>query len=88
MGAIKRAQDGPTFGRMMRSEREALGKTQEQMAREIGTRRQTIADLESGKNVGSHIIFAVLAANGKMVSISSTRPDLDTIRELVGEGDE
>lgn len=88
MGEIKRAQDGPTFGKLMRAEREALGKTQVQMAREIGTRRQTIADLENGKNVGSHVIFAALAANGMMVSIANERPDLDTIRKLLGDGHE
>ncbi len=88
MGGIQRAQDGQTFGKLMRAERKKLGKTQDQVAKEIGTRRQTVADLESGKNVGSHIIFAVLAANGMMLSISNARPDLDTIRQMIEASDE
>ena len=59
--------------------------TQDDVAAAVGTRRQTIADLEGGRNVGSHIVFAVLAALGKMVAITDARPDLETIRAMVGE---
>jgi transcriptional regulator with XRE-family HTH domain len=85
MSKILRAQDGQTFGRMLRDERKTLGKTQDDVAMAIGTRRQTIADLENGKNVGLHIAFAVLATLGKMVSITDARPDLETIRAMVEE---
>lgn len=83
MHRVLRAQDSQTFGQLLRAERKALGKTQADVAAAIGTRRQTIADLESGKNVGSHIVFAVLAALGKMVAITDARPDLDTIQAIM-----
>lgn len=88
MGRILRAQDSYSFGSMLRQERKALGKSQEDVAVAIGTRRQTIADLENGKNVGSHMLFAVLAALGKVVAISDARPDIDTIRQMMEEGDD
>ena len=87
MDKLQRAQDSQTFGRMLRSERKALGKSQDQVAATVGTRRQTIADLENGKNVGSHVLFAVLAALGKMVAITDARPDLETIRALLEDVD-
>lgn len=85
---ILRAQNSHTFGVMMRAERKALGKTQAQLAAQIGTRRQTISDLENGKNVGSHILFAMLAALGKVVSITDSRPDLETIRAMMAQEDD
>lgn len=74
MHEMLRAQDGQTFGRMLRAERKALGKTQTDVAVAVGVRRQTIADVEVGKNVGSHVIFAMLAVLGKMVAITDERP--------------
>ena len=88
MEQFPRAQDSLTFGRMLRAERKALGKTQSDMAAMVGTRRQTIADLESGKNVGSHVVFAVLAAIGKMVSITDARPDYAMMRAMLEADDD
>lgn len=88
MDGVRRAQDSQSFGRMLRDERKALGKSQADVATAVGTRRQTIADLENGKNVGSHILFAALAAIGKMVAITDARPDLDTIRAMVEAGND
>jgi len=88
MDRVLRAQDSQTFGRMFRDERKALGKSQDDVAAAVGTRRQTIADLESGKNVGLHIVFAALAAIGKMVSITDARPDLEAIRALMEAGND
>lgn len=88
MNHSQRAQDSQTFGRMLRDERKALGKTQDDLAVAVGTRRQTIADLENGKNVGVHIVFATLSAIGKMVAITDARPDLETIRAMMEDGDE
>ncbi len=83
MGRLLRAQDSRTFGRMLRQERKALGKTQDELAATVGTRRQTIGDLESGENVGAHILFAALAAMGKMVAITDARPDFETIQAMM-----
>ncbi|MCW5235980.1 helix-turn-helix transcriptional regulator [Verminephrobacter eiseniae] len=87
MDRIRRAQDSQTFGRMLRDERRALGKSQDDVATAVGTRRQTIADMENGKNVGSHIVFAALAAMGKVVAISDARPDLETMRAMLEASD-
>ena len=78
-----RAQDGATFGRLLRRERKALGRTLGDVAEMVGTSRQTVADLEAGKNVGLHIVFGVLAALGKMVAVTDARPDLESIRALM-----
>ena len=53
MNRILRAQDSQTFGQMLRDERKALGKTQDDVAAAVGTRRQTIADLEGGRSMRS-----------------------------------
>ena len=81
----RRAQDPMTFGKMLRDERKALGKTQSDIAALAGTRRQTIADLESGKNVGTRCLFTMLAALGKTVSIAAARPDYETMRAMLEE---
>lgn len=88
MQGIHRAQDSLSFGRLLRQERKALGKSQQEVAATIGTRRQTIADLENGRNVGSHLLFAVLAALGKVVSVSDARPDIDAIRQMLEHDDD
>lgn len=85
---IERVQDSFSFGAMVRQERKALGMTQEDLADRLQVRRQTIADLENGKNVGSHILFAVLSHLGKLVQVTDARPDLDAIRSLVGASDD
>ena len=85
MDQIMQAQDSHTFGRMLRAERKALGKTQSDMAAAVGTARQTIADLENGKNVGSHILFAALSAIGKVVTITEVSSNPEWIRALEAE---
>jgi len=83
------AQDSQSFGRMLRRERRTLGKTQQEVAATIGTRRQTIAELERGGNVGSFTLFAVLAALGKGVMVTDAgRPDMDTIAAMLREWDD
>ena len=82
-----RAQDAITFGKLVRAERKALGFTQEKLAHSLGIRRQSLMDLEAGKNVGIHFAFAVLGGLGKMVSITDARPDMETIRVMLGDDD-
>lgn len=57
------------LGKMLRDNRKALGKTQEQIANMIGCRRQTIGDLEAGKNVEIYTLMDALAALGKGLQI-------------------
>lgn len=49
-----------SIGQFLRSKRKEKGLNQEGLACKIGVRRQTIADLENGKNVGSHLLYAVI----------------------------
>ena len=76
------------FGHSFRTERQALGKTQQQIAEAANCRRQTIVDLEAGRNVSLHIVFAALAALGKSPTITDARPDLDQIHLLLDPQDE
>lgn len=76
------------FGRAYRAERRALGKTQQEVADLAECRRQTIADLEAGRNVSLHTIFAALGALGKGLSINDARPDLDQLHLLADPDDE
>lgn len=76
------------FGRTFRAERRALGKTQQQIAEAAGCRRQTIVDLEAGRNVALHTVFAALATLGKGLLIADARPDLDQLHRLLDDDDE
>ncbi|WP_199028446.1 RodZ family helix-turn-helix domain-containing protein [Ralstonia sp. ASV6] len=75
------------LGTLLKNTRKALGKTQEDVARALKTRRQTIADLEAGKNVGTHVMFNMLLFLGKGVGITDVRPTVDTIASFL-EDDE
>ncbi len=47
-------------GNILREKRKSQGLTQDELAKLMGVRRQTLADLELGKNVGSHLLFNVM----------------------------
>lgn len=49
-----------SIGQALRQRRKAMGLTQDQVAQVFGVRRQTIADLEVGKNVGSHLLLQAM----------------------------
>lgn len=76
------------LGRAFRAERRALRMTQAALAKAIGYRRQTIVDLEAGKNVSTQTLFAALAALGKGLDIVDTRPSLDDLSRLRDDPDE
>lgn len=48
-------------GQVLRQRRKAMRLTQDEVAQTFGVRRQTIADLEAGKNVGSHLLLQAMA---------------------------
>lgn len=81
---IPRASTPREFGAIYRVERKALGKTLEDIAKLVGCRRQTIADIEAGRNVGVLTVFMALAALGKCVEIKSTRYELGSMPDLMG----
>lgn len=76
------------LGRAFKAERRALGKTQQDIADSTHYRRQTIVDLEAGRNVSMQTLFAALAALGKGLAIIDTRLDLDQLQRMFGNGDE
>lgn len=76
------------FGRAYRAERRALGKTQQEVADLARCRRQTIADLEAGRNVSLHTIFGALGALGKGLSINDARPELELLHLLADPDDD
>lgn len=71
------------LGQAFRAERKALGLTQQALAQAAGFRRQTIVDLEAGRNVSLQVLFAGLSAMGKGLSIVDARLDLDRIHLLL-----
>lgn len=76
------------LGQAVRAERKALGLTQQALAHAAGFRRQTIVDLEAGRNVSLQVLFAGLAAMGKGLSIVDARLDLDRVHLLLDPPDE
>lgn len=76
------------LGQAFRAERQALGLTQQALASATGYRRQTIVDLEAGKNVSLQTLFAALAALGKGLNIVDTRLSLDQLSSLRDRPDE
>lgn len=83
-----KAYNATDFGAMFRRERKALKKTQGQLAKELGCGRQTIVDLESGRNVGIQTVFAALAALGKAIEIMDARYEFDRMPDFMSDADE
>lgn len=82
------SQNPVMFGRAYRAERRALGRTQQEVADAADCSRRAILDLEAGRNVSLHTVFAALAALGKGVQIIDARPDLDRLHLLADPDDE
>lgn len=76
------------LGLQIRAERKARGHTQSWVAERVGCRRQTIADLESGRNVALHILMRTLATLGKGLSIIDARVDLERLADIFRDDDE
>lgn len=76
------------LGLALRAERKALGKTQAELAQAVPCKRQTIVDLEAGRNVSLHTLMAVLAALGKGLSILDARASPERLRQLLDPADE
>lgn len=57
------------------------------MAAQIGCRRQTIVDLEAGRNVKMNVLFGALAALGKGLVIADARIDVERLKEIFGDED-
>jgi len=76
------------LGRLIRDTRKALGKSQTALAEALQVRRQTIAELEAGGNVGLHVMFSALTYLGKGVAITDARPTAAAMRAMLEDEDE
>ncbi|MCG9116993.1 helix-turn-helix domain-containing protein [Laribacter hongkongensis] len=76
------------LGATIRATRLAMGKTQVQLAEQIGCRRQTIGDLEAGRNVEVYTLMYVLAALGKGLRIVDPSPELEELAYLFREDED
>jgi transcriptional regulator with XRE-family HTH domain len=73
------------LGGRVRAEREARGRSQSWVAERVGVRRQTIADLEAGRNVAVNVLVGTVAALGKGLAIVDARADLEHLEEIFGD---
>jgi transcriptional regulator with XRE-family HTH domain len=73
------------LGERVRAEREARGRSQSWVAERVGVRRQTIADLEAGRNVALNVLVGTVAALGKGLAIVDARADLEHLEEIFGD---
>ena len=70
------------LGALVRAERNARGRTQAWVAARTGYRRQTIADLEAGRNVEINVLMGALASLGKALTIVDARVDVERLSEI------
>jgi HTH-type transcriptional regulator/antitoxin HipB len=73
------------LGERVRAEREARGRSQSWVAERVGVRRQTIADLEAGRNVALNVLMGAVAALGKGLAIMDARVDLEQLDAIFGD---
>ena len=76
------------LGERVRAERAARGRSQSWVAERVGVRRQTIADLEAGRNVALNVLMGAVAALGKGLAIVDARADLERLEEIFGDDSE
>ncbi len=74
------------IGKMFRAERKALGKTQADIARDSGLRRETIIRIEAGENIDMITFLKATSAIRKGLRLVDSRPDYHTIKELFRDG--
>jgi transcriptional regulator with XRE-family HTH domain len=83
---MKLALSAAELGALIRAERKARGRSQAWIAERVGCRRQTIADLEAGRNVALHIVMGALTALGKGLAVVDVRPELEQLAEIFNAG--
>ena len=82
---MKASLTSKDLGIRIRAERKARGRSQAWIAERVGCRRQTIADLEAGRNVALNILMGTLAALGKGLAIVDARIDLERLAEIFND---
>ena len=84
---MKAALNAQDLASWLRSERTAQGRSQAWIAARVGCRRQTIVDLEAGRNVELNALFGALAALGKGLAIVDARVDVERLDEVFRDED-
>jgi DNA-binding XRE family transcriptional regulator len=84
---MKAALNAKDLATWLRSERKAQGRSQAWIAAGVGCRRQTIVDLEAGRNVELNALFGALAALGKGLAIVDARVDVERLNEVFHDED-
>lgn len=82
---MRAAYSARDLGSLIRAERKARGRSQEWVAERVGCRRQTIADLEAGRNVALNILMGALVALGKGLAIIDARVELDQLNDIFSD---
>jgi HTH-type transcriptional regulator / antitoxin HipB len=82
---MKPAYTPKDLGALIRAERKARGRSQAWIAERVGCRRQTIADLEAGRNVALNVLVGALAALGKGLAVVDARVDLEHLAEIFSD---
>lgn len=75
------------LGSAFRAERKALQRSQQWVADQCKFRRQTISDIETGKNVELFTLMSALNALGKGLLITDRRIALDQLGDLFHDED-
>ena len=70
------------IGGVLREKRKAMGLTQDELSQKMGVRRQTLADLELGKNVGSHLLINVMTYLGVSIDSLVTESNQQVVGQL------
>lgn len=76
------------LGTLLRRERRAQGLTQQALAERARITRQTIIDLEQGRNTSVYVLMGVLAALGKALEVKDARPSVPDVRALFADDEE
>lgn len=76
------------IGKAFRAERRSLGKTQQWVAEQAGCRRQTVSDLEAGKNVTLETLVWSLNALGKRLDIVDAGLTAEEVAAMLAEDDD
>jgi len=82
---VKTAYSAKVLGALVRAERKTRRRSQDWVAERVGCRRQTIADLEAGRNVALNILMGALTALGKGIAIVDARVELERLEEIFGD---
>ena len=77
-------QKAEQIGSLLRKKRHLIGLTQSELAQQIGVHRQTLASLELGKNVSSHLLIRVVThfdISFDLLALKSNQEEVTSCRQ-------